>query len=95
VIQKLVQDGRVRTGPQRALHCVRMSAQPWQRAFLGVSAVLGEPLEASLVALGDAGTLPAAELLPPLQSPSREVRALAIARALAAVLPGLDEIRLR
>jgi hypothetical protein len=67
--------------------------QPWQRAFLGVSAVLGESLDASLSALDR--TSSCMELLPALRSPSREVRARAIAGALAPVLAGLEEMRLR
>jgi hypothetical protein len=84
-------------GPGPALHCVRMITQPWERAFLGVSAILGEPLDASLSALDLTSTSVhrhVAELLPAFRSPSREVRARAIAGALAAVLVGLDELRL-
>jgi hypothetical protein len=104
-----------------------MISPAWQRAFLGMSAILGEPLDASLGALDltlaidatsarvdGAGARAAGvpspsppgrrhsndgiryveELLPALRSPSREVRARAIAGALAAVLVGLDELRL-
>ena len=71
-----------------------MSKQPWQEAFLGVSAILGETLEASLDALGESATIRAGELHRGLQSSSREVRARAIARAVAAVVVGLDDMRL-
>ncbi len=72
-----------------------MSPQPWQEAFIGVSAVLGEPLEASLVLLGESATLHAPQLVRGLRSASREARAEAIARALAPLVVALDEVRLR
>ncbi|HXN31420.1 MAG TPA: hypothetical protein VN894_06135 [Polyangiaceae bacterium] len=72
-----------------------MSAQPWQEAFLAVSLVLGEPLEESLSAIGEGATLRAPLLLRGLRSSSREVRAHAIARAVAPVAVALDEMRLR
>jgi hypothetical protein len=72
-----------------------MPTQRWQDAFLGVSAVVGEPLEASLDALHGDPTFHEPELVRALQSTSRDVRARAIASALAAVVAGLDEIELR
>jgi hypothetical protein len=98
-----------------------MGAQRWPEAFLGVSALLGEPIEASLVALDGALSAPVApglqreplpsvesrrgahlegwsrqapELLRALRSPSRDVRAQAIARAVTAVVVALNEMRL-
>jgi hypothetical protein len=67
----------------------------WPQYFLGVSAALGEPLEESLEALGQVERRQAPELLAALRSSSREVRARGIARAVAAVVVGLDEMRLR
>ena len=72
-----------------------MSSQPWQEAFLGVSAVLGETLEESLGALGENAAVHASRLLRGLRSPSRDARAQAIARAVAPVAVALDEMRLR
>jgi hypothetical protein len=83
-----------------------MSNPPWHEAFLGVGALLGEPLDESLRALGG-GVLPGhddatagvaealSELLGALRSPSRPVRAHAIARVVTAVAVRLDEMRLR
>jgi hypothetical protein len=72
-----------------------MSAQPWQEAFLGVSAVLGEPIEQSVGALDDRGAFRARMLLRGMRSSSRDMRALAIARAVAQVVAQLDEMSLR
>ncbi|HEY8038644.1 MAG TPA: hypothetical protein VIF15_02580 [Polyangiaceae bacterium] len=66
----------------------------WQPAFLAVGALLGEPIEASVAALGDRPTPPAGELVRALGSPSREARARAIAGTVAAVLVELDRARL-
>jgi hypothetical protein len=71
-----------------------MSKQPWQEAFLGVSVILGETLEGSHDALGESATIRAGELHRGLRSSSREVRARTIARAVAAVVVGLDDMRL-
>jgi hypothetical protein len=67
----------------------------WPESFLGVSAALGEPLEASLAALEHEAIQQAGQILAALRSPSRELRARGIARAVAAVAVGLDEMRLR
>ena len=67
----------------------------WPEAFLGVSVAIGEPLDESLEALDAPAKDRASDLLEALRSPSREVRARGIARALAGVLVGLDEMRLR
>jgi hypothetical protein len=61
------------------------SAEDWQPAFLATSALLGEPLDAAVAALGDAGTLHAAPVFAELRSPERQVRARAMARVLADV----------
>jgi hypothetical protein len=72
-----------------------MSTQSWQEAFLGVSGILGEPLDTSLAVVGDASISQVAGLLPALRSSSRDTRAHAMARTVTSVLMGLDEMRLR
>jgi hypothetical protein len=67
-----------------------MSTREWQPAFLAASALLGEPLDAAIASLGDAGTLHAAPVVSDLRSPVREVRARAMARVLAEVTVALD-----
>jgi hypothetical protein len=71
-----------------------MSIQSWQEAFLGMGAVLGEPLERSLGMLDAAGPRHAQELLRAMRSPSRTTRARAIARAMAAVVVDIDRMQL-
>jgi hypothetical protein len=71
------------------------SGVPWPEAFLGVSVALGESLDASLEALDPAVKEQASEFLEALRSPSRDVRKRGIARAVAAVIVGLDEMRVR
>ena len=71
------------------------SGVPWPVAFLGVSAALGEPLDASFEALDPAAKEQVSEFLEALRSPSRDVRTRGIARAVAAVIVGLDEMRVR
>jgi hypothetical protein len=72
-----------------------MPTQPWQEAFLAMSAVLGETLEASLGALPGDPALHAPDLQRALRASSREERAHAMARALAEVVVGLEQMRLR
>ena len=72
-----------------------MPTQSWQEAFLAMSAVLGEPLEATLDALPGDGARHAPELGRALRASSREERARAIARALAEVVIGLEQMRLQ
>jgi len=67
----------------------------WPEVFLGVSAALGEPLDVSLEALEAPAKEQASELLGALRSPLRDVRTRGIARAVAAVIVGLDEMRFR
>jgi hypothetical protein len=64
----------------------------WQPAFIAVSALVGEPLDATLLALG--GGDPQEKLLQGLRAPSRETRALAIARVASEVAVALDRLRL-
>jgi hypothetical protein len=60
-----------------------MSAREWESSFLAVSALIGEPLEAVLSALGEPTTPDARDVERALRSPSREARAGAIARAVS------------
>ncbi len=70
-----------------------MSTGDWHSAFLAVSALLGEPLDVAVDGAGHAGALQAAQLVGELRSPSRQVRATAIARVLAEVGHALDAER--
>ena len=78
--------------------------QPWHEAFLGVSALLGEALDDAVLALhaGGAAGSPVGhdrhdrpDLGGGLMSPSRRVRAEAIARAVMGVVVGLEQMRLQ
>lgn len=60
-----------------------------QRAFLAVSAVLGEPREAVVAALGDEA---AWDVAPGLQAPSREARARSLAALLTQLLTEVDAL---
>jgi hypothetical protein len=64
----------------------------WQKAFVAVSALLGEPSGAG--ALGETDAAQTSELLGALASPSREVRARAIARVITAVVADVERPRL-
>lgn len=66
----------------------------WEPAFLAVSATLGEPYDAALAAVGDAGALHAAAMVRGLRSTKREARAQAIASVLAEIVRDLDDTRL-
>ncbi len=66
-----------------------MSAS-WESAFLATGALLGEPLEATVASLGEAGRARATVLLEALRSPSRDARALALARAVSEVARAVD-----
>ena len=69
-------------------------ALDWQQAFLGVSALLGEPLERALSALGPAHATRTEILAGPLRSAERRERAEAIARIVTAVARELEGARL-
>jgi hypothetical protein len=71
-----------------------MSSGQAEPAFLAVSALLGEPLEQSVAAMGDAGAVNAADLLAALRSSSRQARARAIARALSEIALDLEAMQL-
>jgi hypothetical protein len=66
----------------------------WPSAFVAVSVILGEPRDAAAAALGEAATVSSAGLTKALQSASRDVRARAVARVIAAVAAELDAARL-
>lgn len=70
-----------------------MSA-PWEPSFVAVSAILGEPLEDVVAALGDASVERAAEILRGLRSPTKSVRARALARVVSEVALAIDRARL-
>jgi hypothetical protein len=64
----------------------------WQRAFVAVSTLLGEPSAAAT--LGDADAAQAAELLRALATSSREVRARTVARVITTVVADVERTRL-
>lgn len=72
-----------------------MSESPdWPSAFLATSVLLGEPRDAAVASLGAAASPQSAALLAALASPSREVRARALARVAAAVAADVERSRL-
>lgn len=68
----------------------------WEPAYLAVSAVLGEPLDAAMASLldGGGGGTRAAALLKGLRSSLREARARALADALSEVALAVDAMSL-
>jgi hypothetical protein len=66
----------------------------WQTAFVATAALLGEPPDAIADALGSS-TERAKSLLVTLRSPSREIRARAIARGLFEAIVAVESWRLR
>lgn len=66
----------------------------WRDAFLATSALLGEPLDAAILAIGDASAVAASQLLRELRSVSRETRARAIARIMTVVASEVEAARL-
>jgi hypothetical protein len=68
--------------------------RPWEPAYLAVSAVLGEPLDAAMASLPGGGGTRAAVLLKGLRSPLREARARALADALSEVALAVDAMSL-
>jgi len=71
-----------------------MSGESWGPAYLAVSAALGEPLEGAVASLGDEGAAQAAGLLKAMRSPSRDVRARALAQALEPLAVAVDAMSL-
>jgi hypothetical protein len=65
----------------------------WEPAFIAVGAVLGESLDATIVAIGDGGAAQAADLLRALRSTSRDVRVRALARVVSEVALAVDALR--
>jgi hypothetical protein len=71
-----------------------MSTRDWEASFLAVSALLGEPLEASIAAVGDVTTAAGRDVARGLRSTSREARARAIARAVSQAALDVDAARM-
>ena len=67
----------------------------WEVDFVAVSATLGEPMSATLAALGESGAARAGEIAHHLQGGTRTSRAVALAKALAEVAEGLEGLALR
>jgi len=66
------------------------TAEGWESAFVAMSAAVGEPLEASCRALGEAGALRAGSIVRALQARDRGARARALADVLARVARDVD-----
>lgn len=66
----------------------------WSSAFLAVSFLLGEPVDAAAAALGDEGSPQSAALARALRSSSRETRAHAVGRVAAGLAADLEKARL-
>jgi len=66
----------------------------WEPSFVAVSTLLGEPLEATLAALGARGSALGAGLRQGLESESREARAGSLAREASKVAIALEAMRL-
>lgn len=62
----------------------------WEPAFVAIAAIVGEPLEAALAALGDEGAAHAADLIHALRSTSKDARARALARVVSEVAVAID-----
>jgi hypothetical protein len=73
---------------------VSTTDRSWEPAYLAVSAVLGEPLDAAVASLQGGGGARAAVLLKALRSPLREARARALADALSEVALAVDAMSL-
>jgi hypothetical protein len=67
----------------------------WQEAFVALSAVLGEPLDATLAALDGKESKAAAALVTSLRSSARSARAEAIARVATDIAKDLERTWLR
>jgi hypothetical protein len=66
----------------------------WEPAFIAVGVLLGEPLDAVRGALASPVPASGVRLLTRLAAPSREARARALGRVLAAVATALEDARL-
>ena len=67
----------------------------WQEAFVALSSVLGEPLDATLASLDGKESKAAAALVASLRSTSRAARAEAIARVATEIAKDLERTWLR
>jgi hypothetical protein len=66
----------------------------WEGAFVAVSVLAGEPLDAIASALGEGGTGHVVDLLRVLGSAPREVRARVLARAASEIAVAIDALGL-
>ncbi len=66
----------------------------WQQVFVAMSAMLGEPVDEIVAALGDEHAARCGALLEALRAESRQVRARAMAQHLAAVAADVDAMEL-
>ncbi len=66
----------------------------WQHAFVATCAVLGEPIDAIVLALGDDHAARCGALFEALRSETRQVRARAMAQHLASVAADVDAMEL-
>ncbi len=73
---------------------MRAVSGAWLPAFVAVSVLVGESLDGALEAAGAQGAAQVAELSRGLRSPSRDARALAMARVLSEVALAVDASRL-
>jgi hypothetical protein len=71
-----------------------MAMDRWETAYLALSAFVGEPLETVIASLVDGAGNPADLPSFAVASSDKDVRAAAVARALAEVSIGLDGLRL-
>jgi hypothetical protein len=67
----------------------------WETAFVATAALLGEPLEAIASALGSSAAARAQSLISALESPSRGIRARALARGLSGAIVAVESSRLK
>ena len=65
----------------------------WETAFVAVSAIAGEPMEAVASALHESGLARTSDLARALAATSKEGRARALARAVSAVALAIDAMR--
>jgi hypothetical protein len=65
----------------------------WETAFLALSAIAGEPMEAVASALGESKWARTADLGRALAATSKDARARALARAVSDVVLAIDAMR--
>ncbi len=71
-----------------------MLAPMWQHTFVAMSAVLGEPVDEIVSALGDEHAARCGALLEALRTESRQVRARTMAQHLASVAADVEAMEL-